>query len=174
MSFFKKIGKGIGKLAKSVGKVGKGVFNVAKKVVGTAVGIATPALAGAAGALLPGPLGQGLAGAVSGVGMGLQNMLTPAQAEKISILHSEEGVQAVQNAQVDVRTGQMMPAIATAPIAPAVVEGANTGLAIAQASAMRMPVNGVGAGTEGVGALLKKYFWVPVVCVFAFLALRRK
>lgn len=174
MSFFKKIGKGIGKLAKSVGKIGKGVFSVAKKVVGTAVGVATPVLAGAAGALLPGPLGQGLAGAVSGVGMGLQNMLTPAQAAKISILHSEEGVQAVQNAQVDVRTGQMMPAIATAPIAPAVVEGANTGYAIAQASAMRTPINGVGAGTDGIGALLKKYFWVPIVGALVFIVLKRR
>lgn len=164
MSFFKKLGRGLG-------KIGKGLVKTVAKVGSVAVGVVAPVAATAVGTVLPGGLGKIAANAVSGVGMGLQNVLSPKERKEVEILHDSETVRAAAHAPETLAAS--LPAggfsyvpysqpYAASPTASAVAQGV--------ASATQVQVNNM----NGTMELIKKYFWVPIVGVLAFMLLKKK
>lgn len=165
MSFFKKLGKGIA-------KIGKGFVKTVAKVGQVAIGVATPIVSTAVGAVLPGGLGRVAAGAVSGVGMGLQNLLSPKEQKEVAILHDEQTVRAAALAPAVMESAAAPGASAAAPAllppsAPAVTPAVVQGLA----TATQVQMNNQ---QTGMMEIVKKWFWVPIVCVLGYMLLKRK
>lgn len=165
MSFFKKLGRGLG-------KIGKGLVKTVAKVGSVAVGIAAPIAATAVGAVLPGGLGKIAANAVSGVGMGLQQVLSPKEKKEVEILHDSETVRAAAHAP-EAMAASLPAGVAGSPFFPHPHPYAisPTASAVAQgvASATQVQVN-----NNSAMELIKKYFWVPIVGILAFMLLKKK